>query len=52
MLAISSYMALLFTGATTFTTHAGVRLEVRWALPAIVLVATIGLALRVAAALW
>ena len=48
--AIASYMAMMFTGATTFTNLAGARLEVRWALPLIVLAAVIGTAVRVAAA--
>jgi hypothetical protein len=48
--AIVSYMALNFTGATTFTTHAGARLEVRRALPLILVSAAAGAILRVAAA--
>ncbi len=51
MLAITSYVALMFTGSTTFTTLAGVRLEVRRALPAIIGSAGLGLILRVAASL-
>jgi hypothetical protein len=40
----------MFTGATTFTNLAGARLEVRRALPAIVVLAAFGAVLRVAAA--
>lgn len=50
MTAITSYMALNFTGATTFTTNAGARLEVRRALPPILVLAGAGTVLRVAAA--
>lgn len=48
--AIASYMGMLFTGATTFTNQAGARLEVRRALPLIVVAAALGALLRVAAA--
>jgi hypothetical protein len=48
--AIASYMALNFTGATTFTTNAGARLEVRRALAPILVSAGAGAILRVAAA--
>jgi hypothetical protein len=48
--AIASYMGMMFTGATTFTNLAGARLEVRRALPPIVVAAAIGAILRVAAA--
>jgi hypothetical protein len=47
--AIASYMAMMFTGATTFTNQAGARLEVRRALPPIVVSAALGTVLRVAA---
>jgi hypothetical protein len=47
-MAIVSYMALMFTGSTTFTTLAGVRLEVRRALPPILLGAGAGALLRIA----
>jgi hypothetical protein len=47
--AIASYMAMMFTGATTFTNLAGARLEVRRALPPIVVAASLGGVLRVAA---
>ncbi len=50
VLAITAYMAMAFTGATTFTTLAGVRLEVRWALPFILISAGAGVILRVAGA--
>jgi hypothetical protein len=48
--AITSYMAMMFTGATTFTTLAGVCLEVKRALPLIVITAAVGAVLRVTAA--
>lgn len=48
--AIVSYMALNFTGTTTFTTNAGARLEVRRALTPILVAAGAGAILRVAAA--
>ncbi|MBI5085948.1 MAG: acetyl-CoA synthase subunit gamma [Acidobacteria bacterium] len=50
ILAITSYMGMAFTGATTFTTLAGVRMEVRWALPCILIAAVAGAILRVAGA--
>ncbi len=48
--AIASYMGMMFTGATTFTNLAGARLEVRRALPPIVVFAVIGAILRVVGA--
>jgi hypothetical protein len=48
--AIASYMGMMFTGSTTFTNLAGARLEVRRALPPIVVAASLGAVLRVAAA--
>lgn len=48
--AIASYMGMMFTGATTFTNLAGARLEVRRALPPIIVAASLGAVLRVAAA--
>jgi hypothetical protein len=48
--AIASYMAMMFTGATTFTNLAGARLEVRRALPLIKVCAALGAVLRVTAA--
>ncbi len=50
VLAITAYMAMGFTGATTFTTLAGVRLEVRRALPLILISASAGAILRVVGA--
>jgi CO dehydrogenase/acetyl-CoA synthase delta subunit len=50
-IALTSYMAMTFTGATTFTTYAGTLLEVRWALPAILASAGLGGLLRLAALL-
>ena len=50
VVAITSYMAMTFTGSTTFTTLAGVRLEVRRALPLILIAAGAGAILRVAGA--
>ena len=50
VVAITSYMAMTFTGSTTFTTLAGVRLEVRRALPPILIAAGAGAILRVAGA--
>ena len=49
VVAIASYMAMMFTGSTTLTTLAGVRREVRRALPPIVASAAIGAVLRVVA---
>jgi hypothetical protein len=49
IVAIAAYLAMNFTGATTFTTYAGARLEVRRALPPILTAAAVGAALRVAA---
>jgi hypothetical protein len=49
-LAITSYMAMMFTGSTTFTTLAGAKLEVRRALPPILISAAVGAVLRVTAA--
>jgi acetyl-CoA decarbonylase/synthase complex subunit gamma len=51
VLAIASYMAMMFTGSTTFTTLAGAELEVRYALPLILISAATGAVLRAAAAL-
>jgi hypothetical protein len=51
VVAITSYMAMTFTGSTTFTTLAGVRVEVRWGLPPILIAAGAGAILRVAGAL-
>jgi hypothetical protein len=51
VVAVTSYMAMMFTGSTTFTTLAGARLEVRRALPPILASAAIGAILRVVAIL-
>ena len=48
-IALTSFMAMTFTGATTFTTYAGTLLEVRWALPIILALAGAGCLLRLAA---
>jgi len=50
VVAIDSYMAMTFTGSATFTTLAGVRLEVRRALTPILVAAGAGAILRVAGA--
>ena len=50
VIAITAYMAMAFTGATTFTTLAGVRLEVRRALPLILISAIGGAILRLGGA--
>ena len=42
MIAIVSFMTLTFTGATTFTTLAGVKLETRYAVPALLSAAAAG----------
>jgi hypothetical protein len=49
VIAATSYMAMMFTGSTTFTTLAGAQLEVRRALPLIIASAVIGAVVRVAA---
>jgi len=43
---ITSYMAMMFTGSTTFTTYAGARLEVRRAVPLILVAVAAGTLLR------
>jgi hypothetical protein len=48
-IALASYLGMMFTGSTTFTNLAGVQLEVRRALPVIVVSAVLGAILRVAA---
>jgi hypothetical protein len=50
VLAITAYMAMMFTGSTTFTTLAGAKLEVRRALPPILVAAAVGAILRLTAA--
>ena len=49
VLATTSCMAMMFTGATTFTTLAGAKLEVRYALPLMLICAVTGAALRITA---
>jgi len=50
VIAISSYMAMTFTGSSTFTTLGGTRLEVKRGLPPILASAVLGALLRVTAA--
>ncbi|MBI4879471.1 MAG: acetyl-CoA synthase subunit gamma [Planctomycetes bacterium] len=45
--AVASFLAMNFTGASTFTSLSGVRREMRWAVPAQVAAAAIGLFLLV-----
>lgn len=47
VVAITSYMAMMFTGSTTFTTLAGAQREVRRALPPILAATGVGTTLRV-----
>lgn len=41
--AISSFLAMNFTGASTYTSLSGVKKEMRWALPAQIVAASVGL---------
>ncbi|MCL1913047.1 MAG: mercury methylation corrinoid protein HgcA [Eubacteriaceae bacterium] len=50
--AVSSYLALNFTGSTTYTSHSGVNKEMRKALPLIVGSAFVGAALAIGAYLF
>lgn len=50
-LALTVFMAMNFTGCTTFTNEAGARLEVKRALPAVVVAALLGIGMRVVGAL-
>ena len=50
VVAIVAFMAMMFTGATTFTTFAGARLEVRRGGPVLLATAVMGAAARIAAA--
>ncbi len=50
VVAIVSFIAMMFTGATTFTTFAGARLEVRRGGPALLATAVTGAVVRIAAA--
>ena len=45
--AISGYLAMNFTGASTYTSLSGVKKEMRWALPAQIAACTVGLAIWV-----
>ncbi len=45
VLAVTAYLAMNFTGASTYTSLSGVRREMRWALPAQIGAAVVGLAL-------
>jgi hypothetical protein len=45
---VSGYLAMLFTGATTFTSESGVRKELRFAFPILVVSLVAGIVLRVA----
>jgi hypothetical protein len=49
---ISAYLALNFTGATTFTSLSGVQKELRIAAPAMIASAGLGIILRIASRLW
>jgi len=46
-LALTTFLAMSFTGSTTFTNEAGARLEVKRALPAVVAAALVGIVIRV-----
>ena len=45
MLALSSFLAMNFTGASTYTSLSGVKREMRYAVPLQIAAATIGLVL-------
>jgi hypothetical protein len=49
---IAAYLALNFTGATTFTSLSGVQKELRIAAPAMITLAGLGVILRLASRLW
>jgi hypothetical protein len=49
---IAAYLALNFTGSTTFTSLSGVRKEIRLAAPAMIGSAGLGVILRLASRLW
>jgi hypothetical protein len=49
---ITAYLALNFTGSTTFTSLSGVRKELRIAAPAMITSAGLGIILRIASRLW
>jgi len=43
--ALSAYLAMNFTGASTYTSLSGVRREMRWAVPVEIAAAAVGLVL-------
>ncbi len=47
--AVSSYLAMNFTGASTYTSLSGVKKEMRWALPLQIAAAFIGISFWLAA---
>ena len=49
---IAAYLALNFTGSTTFTSLSGVQREIRIAAPAMIVSAGTGIVLRMAFRLW
>jgi hypothetical protein len=49
---IAAYLALNFTGSTTFTSLSGVQKEIRLAAPAMFLSAGLGIVLRLASRIW
>jgi hypothetical protein len=49
---ITAYLALNFTGSTTFTSLSGVQKEIRLATPVMIASAGLGIALRMASRLW
>jgi acetyl-CoA decarbonylase/synthase complex subunit gamma len=49
MPAIAAFTAMNFTGSTTYTSLSGVKKEMRFAVPAQIIVATLGLSLWVTA---
>jgi hypothetical protein len=49
---IAAYLALNFTGSTTFTSLSGVQKEIRIAAPAMIASAALGIVLRMASRIW
>jgi hypothetical protein len=49
---IAAYLALNFTGSTTFTSLSGVQKEIRLAAPALIASGAIGIVIRIALRLW
>lgn len=43
VLALAAYLAMNFTGASTYTSLSGVRKEMRWAVPVEIVLGTVGL---------